>query len=140
MPSVHEKSRSLYKETTQAITVSVEPFYLDDQSNPDEGHFIWAYHVRIENHSRQTVQLLDRHWHIADAMGRRQEVRGTGIVGHQPVLRPGESFEYTSGAPLEAPSGMMWGIYHVAPEKGESFDINIPTFSLDSPYQKKQLH
>lgn len=130
----------MYRETTRAITVSVEPVYLDDQSNPDENHFVWAYRVRIENGSPETVQLLRRHWHITDAMGRKQEVEGPGVVGEQPVLKPGEAFEYTSGTPLPTASGIMVGSYQMENDRGEQFDIGIPAFSLDSPYQYSRLN
>ena len=90
----------MYEMTTQLIQVIVEPIYLEEQSEPDENRFVWAYHIRIENHSSQTIQLLNRHWRITDALGRTQEVRGPGVVGEQPVLEPGETFEYSSGTPL----------------------------------------
>ncbi|MGH6927648.1 MAG: Co2+/Mg2+ efflux protein ApaG, partial [Dongiaceae bacterium] len=85
----------MYSHTTRAITVTVQPIYLDDQSSPDEQHFVWAYHVKIENNGGETVQLRNRYWRITDSLGRIQEVRGAGVVGEQPVLKPGESFEYT---------------------------------------------
>lgn len=129
-----------YAQTTRAITVTVEPFYLDEQSAPDENHFVWAYHVRIENHGERTVQLLTRYWRITDSMGNAQEVRGDGVVGEQPVLAPGESFEYTSGTPLQTPSGIMVGTYQMQAENGEQFDVQIPAFSLDSPHQAVQIH
>ena len=96
-----------------AITVTVKPIYLDDQSAPDESHFVWAYHIRIENNGGETVQLRNRYWRITDSLGRVQEVRGAGVVGEQPVLKPGESFEYTSGTPLPTPSGIMTGTYQM---------------------------
>ncbi|TAN49672.1 MAG: Co2+/Mg2+ efflux protein ApaG [Rhodospirillales bacterium] len=130
----------MYSETTRAITVSVEPIYLEDQSSPEENHFVWAYRVRIENGSRDTVQLLRRHWRITDAMGRQQEVEGPGVVGEQPVLKPGESFEYTSGTPLPTASGIMAGTYQMENETGEQFLVGIPAFSLDSPYQPSRLN
>ena len=102
-----------YARTTRSITVTVEPFYLDDQSVPDENHFVWAYHVRIQNHGEQTVQLLTRFWRITDSVGNVQEVRGDGVVGEQPILNPGDSFEYTSGTPLPTPSGIMVGAYQI---------------------------
>lgn len=129
-----------FSETTGAITVSVEPIYLEDQSEPDEGQFVWAYHVRIENRGEQTVQLLNRHWIITDGFGRTQEVRGPGVVGEQPVLGPGESYEYTSGCPLPTPSGFMVGTYEMKTRAGDSFEVNIPLFSLDSPHAASQVH
>ena len=131
----------MYSQTTRAITVTVKPFFLDEQSSPSDSHFVWAYHVRIENSGDETVQLLNRHWRITDSLGRMQEVRGAGVVGEQPVLKPGESFEYTSGTPLPTPSGIMGGSYQMeASETGERFDVTIPDFSLDSPHQPSRLN
>src|SRR5690349_22802887 len=87
----------MYSETTRSIKVTVKPFYLEDQSSPGDNHYVWAYHVRIENHGGETVQLRRRHWRITDGLGRVQEVRGPGVVGEQPVLQPGGTYEYTSG-------------------------------------------
>ncbi|MCH6591027.1 MAG: Co2+/Mg2+ efflux protein ApaG [Alphaproteobacteria bacterium] len=129
-----------YARTTRSITVTVEPFYLDDQSVPEENHFVWAYHVCIQNHSDQTVQLLTRFWRITDSLGNVQEVRGDGVVGEQPILNPGDSFEYTSGTPLPTPSGIMVGAYQMLAQSGERFDVDVPAFSLDSPYQAVQIH
>ena len=130
-----------YAATTRAIRVTVQPFYLEDQSEPDEGRFVWAYRVRIENMGLEAVQLLRRTWNITDARGRMMEVQGAGVVGEQPLLEPGDSFEYTSGTPLDTPSGFMTGAYHmIAATTGEPFDIAIPTFSLDSPHQAGQVH
>jgi ApaG protein len=130
-----------YSQTTNGITVTVRAFYLDDQSKPAEGKYVWAYRVRIENRGGVTVQLLRRTWRITDAGGRTQMVTGEGVVGQQPILDPGESFEYTSGTPLDTPSGFMRGLYHmVAPASGEAFDVTIPAFSLDSPHQNTRLH
>lgn len=123
--------------TTRGIRVSVRSFYLADQSIPDEGQFVWAYRVKIENEGHETVQLLRRTWHITDASGRTQRVHGPGVIGQQPVIEPGESFEYTSGTPLETGSGYMTGAYHmVVTDSGEKFDVEIPMFSLDSPYRR----
>ena len=129
-----------YSETTRGITVSVKPFYLEEQSSPLEDHYVWAYQVRIENRGSATVQLRTRHWRITDSNGRMHEVRGAGVVGEQPVLGPGESFEYTSGTPLPTPSGIMVGSYRMQREDGGVFDIAIPAFSLDSPHQPVRLN
>ena len=118
---------------TRGIAVSVEPTYLEARSSPDNAQYFWAYRVIIENQGTETVQLLSRHWMITNARGDLTEVKGPGVVGEQPVLKPGESFEYTSGAPLDTPSGMMGGAYQMESESGEHFDIEIPTFSLDLP-------
>jgi ApaG protein len=130
----------MYSQTTRDITVTVLPIYLDDQSDPAESRYVWAYQVRIENNGAATVQLLRRHWVITDALGRVQEVRGSGVVGEQPVLRPGDAYEYTSGTPLPTPSGIMVGTYEMEDEDGSAFDIAIPAFSLDSPHEKPRLN
>lgn len=130
----------MYSATTREIRVLVEPIYLDEQSEPDHSQFVWAYRVQIENESAETVQLLTRYWHITDGMGRVQEVRGAGVVGEQPTLNPGDSYEYTSGTPLPTPSGIMKGSYQMKTPTGEKFDIEIPAFSLDCPYETRQLN
>ena len=129
-----------YMANTREIAVSVEPTYLETRSSPDSSQYFWAYRVIIENQGRETVQLLSRHWMITNARGELTEVKGPGVVGEQPVLKPGESFEYTSGAPLDTPSGMMGGAYQMESESGERFDIEIPTFSLDRPNQSVLMH
>jgi ApaG protein len=130
----------MYTETTRSITVTVKPVFLEDQSSPAENHYVWAYQVKIENKGGETVQLRRRHWRITDAMGRVQEVRGAGVVGEQPVLQPGETFEYTSGTPLPTPSGIMVGSYEMETRGGENFEVAIPAFSLDSPHQSVRLN
>ncbi|HLO75712.1 MAG TPA: Co2+/Mg2+ efflux protein ApaG [Magnetospirillum sp.] len=130
----------MYTETTRGITVTVQPVFLDDQSAPADGHYVWAYRVRIENNGATTVQLKRRHWKITDALGRVQEVEGAGVVGEQPVLHPGESYEYTSGTPLTTPSGIMMGTYRMESDEGETFDVSIPAFSLDSPHESHRLN
>lgn len=130
----------MYTETTRGITVTVQPVYLDDQSSPAEGHYVWAYRVRIENNGPETVQLKRRHWKITDALGRMQEVQGAGVVGEQPVLQPGGFYEYTSGTPLPTPSGIMMGSYQMENDDGETFDVGIPAFSLDSPHEVQRLN
>ncbi|HXP30692.1 MAG TPA: Co2+/Mg2+ efflux protein ApaG [Stellaceae bacterium] len=130
----------MYSETTRSIKVTVKPIYLEDQSSPADNHYVWAYHVRIENRGRETVQLRRRHWRITDGMGRSQEVRGPGVVGEEPVLGPGQAFEYTSGTPLSTPSGIMVGSYEMETPSGESFAVAIPAFSLDSPHHPVRLH
>ena len=130
----------MYRQTTRALTVSVEPEYLADHSRPQDNHYVWAYHVRIENQGNETVQLLRRYWRIVDGSGHQEEVRGAGVVGEQPVLKPGESFSYTSGAPLSVPGGYMTGTYEMATSDGDVFDIAIPVFSLDCPDQIQRLN
>jgi ApaG protein len=130
----------MYSSTTHDIRVTVQPVFLEEQSSPDDRQFMWAYQVRIENLGDQTVRLRNRFWSITDADGRTQEVRGPGVVGEQPVLRPGDSFEYTSGCPLNTPSGMMVGSYGMEAETGEWLEVAIPAFSLDSPHQRVSLN
>ena len=130
----------MFSETTESITVTVRPVFIEEQSSPAEEKYVWAYKVRIENRGRETVQLLNRHWKITDAHGKLEEVKGPGVVGEQPVLKPGESFEYTSGVPLPTPSGFMTGSYGMAAASGEAFDIAIPTFSLDSPDSQRTIN
>ena len=113
---------------------------IEEQSEPDENRFVWANHIRIENDGSETIQLLNRHWRITDALGRTQEVRGPGVVGEQPVLEPGETYEYSSGTPLSTPSGIMVGSYEMEILGGDRFDVAIPAFSLDSPYEQSRVH
>ena len=132
---------STYRAVTGGIEVTVQIFFLEDQSDPEQGKWVWAYRVRIENQGRETVQLMRRTWQITDAHGRMQIVQGAGVVGEQPVLEPGEAFEYTSGTPLDTESGFMVGTYHmVRTASAQEFDVAIPAFSLDSPGQPTQLH
>ena len=130
----------MYAQETRGIRIAVRPVYLEEQSEPAENRYVWAYQVRIENQGRETVQLLNRYWHITDAAGKVLEVRGPGVVGEQPVLKPGEAFEYTSGTPLGTPSGIMVGSYEMTTETGERFDVAVPAFSLDSPHQARRMH
>ncbi|MEI7607212.1 MAG: Co2+/Mg2+ efflux protein ApaG [Rhodospirillaceae bacterium] len=130
----------MYSSITRDIRVTVRPTYLAEQSAPADNHYVWAYHIRIDNGGDQAVQLRSRFWRITDGFGRIQEVRGPGVVGEQPVIQPGTAYEYTSGTPLATPSGIMVGTYTVETEDGESFDVAIPAFSLDSPHQPIRLH
>jgi ApaG protein len=130
----------MYTATTRAIEVTVRPQYLPDQSDPAKPQYVWAYFVRIENKGDVAVQLRSRHWRITDGLGRMVEVKGPGVVGKTPLLRPGEVFEYNSGTPLSTPSGIMGGTYQMVSETGESFDIEIPTFSLDTPAAGRRLN
>lgn len=130
----------MYEAVTDGIKVSVTPHYLDDQSSPDENHYVWAYQISIENLGGETVQLRNRFWRITNALGQVEEVRGPGVVGEQPVLRPGNSFQYTSGAPLTTASGIMAGTYEMEGADGRMFDVEIPAFSLDSPHETVRLN
>ncbi|WP_404424141.1 Co2+/Mg2+ efflux protein ApaG [Thalassospira australica] len=130
----------MYSSVTRDIKVSVQPVFLDEQSDPDSHRYVWAYRVVIENQGPRTVQLLSRYWRITDSRGSTQEVRGSGVVGEQPVLASGESFNYTSGAPLATPSGFMVGTYEMTDMDGNRFDIEIPAFSLDSPHSQRTVN
>lgn len=130
----------MYISTTSNVTVSVEPIYLDHESQPEHNIYVWAYKVRIQNDGEETLQLRTRYWKITDSFGRVQEVRGPGVVGEQPVLDPGQSFEYTSGTPLSTPSGIMSGTYSMEKKDGSILEVDIPPFSLDSPGDNKQVN
>ena len=130
-----------YAAITHGIRVSVRAFYLEDQSQPEDSNFAWAYRVKIENHSDSQVQLLSRTWKITDGRGTMRHVHGDGVVGEQPVLNPGTAFEYTSGNSLPTPSGVMMGEYHmIEAGTGVRFDVKIPAFSLDSPHEHSSIH
>ena len=126
-------TKTAYRAVTRHIEVKVAPRFLAEKSSPENGYFFWAYTITLTNRGAETVQLKTRHWRITDALGRLQEVRGAGVIGEEPVLKPGENFEYTSGVPLPTPSGFMSGTYGMVTEAGEPFDIDIPAFSLDTP-------
>lgn len=119
--------------TTDGVTVRVSVSYLPEQSEPERGRWFWAYHIRLENEGAGTVQLLTRHWVITDGRGARHSVEGEGVVGEQPVIEPGASFDYVSGCPLATPSGAMHGNYRMVREDGAIFDVEIPRFSLFAP-------
>ncbi len=123
----------MYRKTTRGIEIEVEPFYMADRSDPDSARYFWGYRVTIDNQSEEFVQLLSRYWHITDGRGKVEEVRGAGVVGDQPELRPGDTYQYTSGCPLATPSGFMVGRYTMRNAGGELFDVGIPAFSLDLP-------
>jgi ApaG protein len=115
------------------ITIAVVTQYLPEQSDPDEDRYFFAYTITVTNTGETPVQLISRHWIITDATGKQEEVRGLGVVGHQPMLQPGESFEYTSGCPLPTPVGTMKGSYQMAAEDGTRFDAPISEFVLAMP-------
>lgn len=123
----------MYSLTTEGIEIVVEPFYLEDRSDPSESHYVWAYRITIANRSGRTARLVSRYWRITDANGRVEEVEGYGVVGEQPELEPGDSYQYTSGCPLGTPSGFMVGHYTMIDDQGRKFDVAIPAFSLDIP-------
>jgi ApaG protein len=123
----------MYRALTRDIEVTVEPFYLEEQSDPEDSRYVWGYRIVIANHSDVMVQLMHRYWNITDENGQVDEVTGPGVIGEQPVLKPGDTYEYSSGCPLDTPSGVMFGHYEMRSENGETFDVAIPAFSLDAP-------
>ena len=130
----------MYSEITKSIRVTVVPAFLDEHSSPEDNKYVWAYEVRIENLGEETVQLINRYWSITNSLGQTQTVRGPGVVGEQPILKPSEYFEYTSGTPLSTPSGLMMGTYQMENNDGKLFDVSIPAFSLDSPHQSMRVN
>ena len=141
MVEVHSDSaQTMYSRVTKGVQITVMPEFVPERSDADEATFFWAYTVEIANCGACTLQLTARHWKITDANGRLEEVRGPGVVGEQPVLKPGERFRYTSGCPLSTPSGIMTGSYQMVDEKGDVFEAEIPVFSLDSPYVARVLN
>ncbi|NMG41740.1 Co2+/Mg2+ efflux protein ApaG [Chelativorans sp. ZYF759] len=130
----------MYSTTTRGIAVEVESFFLEDRSDPGEDHYVWGYRITIANNSDQEVQLLSRYWRITDGHGRVEEVKGPGVVGEQPELAPGDSFQYTSGCPLKTSSGIMVGSYTMRTAGGEIFDVAIPAFSLDLPGARRSVN
>jgi ApaG protein len=132
--------KTAYRAVTRQIEVKALPRFMPERSSPENGYFFWAYTITLTNLGGETVQLKTRHWRITDAQGRLQEVRGPGVVGEQPVLKPGENFEYTSGVPLPTSSGFMTGTYGMVTAAGEEFDIDIPAFSLDAPERERTIN
>ncbi|MCP4382309.1 MAG: Co2+/Mg2+ efflux protein ApaG [Hyphomicrobiales bacterium] len=130
----------MYIATTQQIQVTVEPSFVESESSPADGRYFWAYTIEIVNLGVDEVQLRARHWQITDANGRTEEVRGAGVVGKQPFLKPGECFSYTSGCPLPTSSGIMVGSYQMQKADGGSFSIDIPAFSLDVPNERRVMN
>jgi ApaG protein len=130
----------MYRAVSRKIEVTVTPRFVSERSSPANVYYFWAYTIDITNLGAETVQLKTRHWRITDALGRLQEVKGAGVVGEEPLLKPGESFNYTSGVPLPTPSGFMSGSYGMISGEGEPFDIEIPAFSLDSSYAERTIN
>ena len=131
----------MYEQETSGMVVRVAPEFLPEESKPDESRFVWAYTIEIENRTPEPVQLISRFWRITDENGITQEVRGPGVIGQQPVIHPGQSFRYTSAAPLAAPSGVMMGAYSMQRvDNGEAFDITVPVFALDSPHHSRMVN
>jgi len=130
----------MYESETDNVCVRVMPNFLEDQSEHEDSVYFWSYTVEIENQGTHTIQLKSRYWCITDANGQVREVRGPGVIGQEPVIQPGKSFSYTSGAPLTTPSGFMKGSYQMEDENGDPFNVEIPAFSLDSPYANCSLN
>jgi ApaG protein len=130
----------MYTAVTHQVKVTVEPIFEPERSDPAERRYFWRYVIEIANLGDKPVTLMERFWRITDGEGRQQEVRGSGVVGEQPTIQPGEAYRYASGCPLGTPSGLMVGEYLMADEDGESFAVAIPAFSLDSPHSKRVLH
>ena len=130
----------VYEAETDGVIVRVRPIYMPEQSDPDEGRWLWAYAVEIENRRKARVQLLARHWVITDATGHVEEVRGAGVVGEQPVIEPGETYGYASGCPLGTSSGTMEGTYLMSVQGGERFNARIPAFSLETPGVRRMMN
>ncbi len=130
----------MYTKTTNQINVTAESIFLEDQSLPSDHHYVWAYQIWIENQGPEMVQLVSRTWWITDGNGAKSEIKGEGVVGEQPWITPGTTYHYTSGTPLHTPSGVMEGIYHMTTKTGKVFDVAIPAFSLDSPYETAAVH
>ena len=129
-----------YEAVTKDVAVRVRPSFLPEQSDPQERRWAWAYRVEIENRSAETVQLVSRHWIITDAIGRVEEVKGPGVVGEQPTIRPGEVYAYASGCPLPTSSGVMVGAYEMITDGGERFEAAIPAFLLDTPDARRVVN
>ena len=130
----------MYRAVTDNIEVVVRPQFSDEQSQPEKNKYFWTYMVEITNHGAVPVQLRHRHWEITDGNGQRQNVRGPGVVGEQPVIQPGDTFRYASGCPLTTPQGIMTGNYEMTGDKGAKFTVRIPAFSLDSPFETRKLN
>ena len=130
----------MYSAVTHTIRVTVRPDFSDEGSAPELGRYFWTYAVEIANQGARTVQLLSRRWLITDALGHVETVEGPGVVGEQPTLAPGQSFSYMSGCPLKTPSGTMEGAYQMIDETGARFEVEIPAFSLDSPFMRRVLN
>lgn len=126
-----------YEATTDGVTVRVQPRFAGDESQPEHGHWVWYYHIRIENESGMDVQLVDRHWIITDGLGRRRDVMGDGVVGEQPMIAHGQSYDYVSGCPLATPMGNMRGHYGMLDSQGRRLEIEIPSFDLLSPDSRR---
>jgi len=123
----------MFEAKTKSIRVQVQPAYVQDESDPRQNYYFFSYKVRISNEGEQAMQLISRHWVIKDAFGKVDEVKGAGVIGVQPTLKPGETFEYSSFCPLSTPTGSMHGTYTMVGPRGESLEVEIPLFVLAEP-------
>ncbi|WP_068318168.1 Co2+/Mg2+ efflux protein ApaG [Polycladidibacter hongkongensis] len=130
----------MYRSITRDVQITVEPKFLADESEPAEQQYFWSYTIAIANLSTEAIKLRRRAWTIIDARGHKREVSGVGVVGEEPVIEPGDTFEYTSGCPLSTSSGIMSGSYTMQSETGETFSVEVPTFSLDTPESQRVLN
>ena len=130
----------VYHSASNDIIITLTPTFMPHHSNIDDSLFVWYYQVQIENRSDSPIQITNRFWKIIDAYSRITEVTGSGIGGEQPILNPNELYEYTSAVPLSTPSGFMSGHYIVESADGNEFNVEIPAFSLDSPYVNQSLN
>jgi ApaG protein len=130
----------MYSALTRDIRVTVRPEFSPERSEPSDDSYFWIYTIEIANQGRKPVKLMHRHWRITDALGHLEMVDGPGVVGEQPTIQPGQSFRYSSGCPLKTPSGFMMGTYDMVDAQGRRFEVEIPAFSLDSPFLRKVLN
>ncbi len=136
----HTRDIYSFERTTDDIRVSVMPIFMDEESKPEKHFYLWAYQVRIENLSKTPITILDRQWHVIDAMGGTKDISGPGVFKEKTALSPGDSFEYTNTIPLSTTSGFITGTYALETTPGTFTEISAPVFSLDSPYQSKTLN
>ena len=130
----------MYSALTEGIRVTVRPEFSTDRSEPSEDNYFWIYTIEITNQGRRKVKLVHRHWRIIDAVGHIETVDGPGVVGEQPTIAPGQAYRYSSGCPLKTPTGFMAGCYDMVDEEGRRFEVEIPAFSLDSPFLRRTLN
>lgn len=130
----------MYSALTQDIRVTVRPEFSTERSEPSEDSYFWIYTIEIANQGRRKVRLTHRHWRITDALGHVETVDGPGVVGEQPTIAPGQAYRYSSGCPLKTPSGFMVGCYDMVDDEGHKFEVEIPAFSLDSPFLRRVVN
>lgn len=139
-PSLPGGPHQSYEAQTNLIQVSVTPFYLEEESSPEEAEYVWMYHIMIDNQRRESLKIVGTYWQLTDSYGRVEEIRGSSIGGEQPTIPAGQDYHYVNVVSLRTPSGLMTGAYHAMDRLGTSYEIAIPTISLDSPHQSKTIH